>query len=188
MPKLNEMNEKLVKTYKLKLAVMMSDSDIRRWLGDGDYIMKYSELAGYESLRDLLPEDKSFKIILTEDRANQGHWTALLRYDNTVEWFDSIGVKPDGELRYIPNPIRACLGEKVKHLSRLLNTSPWKVMYNKKKFQSLTQGVNTCGRWVIARVVMMKLGYTLEDFQDFVDHESAETGKPNDVLVVDLIT
>jgi len=74
MPKLNELGEKLVKQYKLKLAVMMSDSDIRRWLGlDGDYIMKYSELAGYETLEELLPHDKSFKIILTEDSYNKGH-------------------------------------------------------------------------------------------------------------------
>ena len=105
MPKLNEMNEKLVRQYKLKLAMMINDSDIRRWLGDGDFIMKYSELANYDSLQELLPEDKSFKIIPTEDKKDQGHWCALMRYGKKVEWFDSIGVKPDGELRYIPNPI-----------------------------------------------------------------------------------
>jgi hypothetical protein len=58
------------------------------------------------------------------------------------------------------------------------------VVYNKKKFQKLKNGINTCGRWVILRTIMMKdFYYNLEDFIDFINKWKEQTGLTGDELV-----
>ena len=69
----------------------ITDGDLTRYFGKRDFknIIKYSELANYSSIQQLLPRNKSWKIILIENEHNSGHWTLLLRYNNTIEWFNS---------------------------------------------------------------------------------------------------
>ena len=59
--------------------------------------------------------------------------------------------------------------------------------YNKKKFQKLKDGINTCGRWVIAYLILFHVNYTLEEFQEFFKDNKDQSGKPYDILVVDWI-
>ena len=187
--KIVPMTEKVWHSYKLRLAMMITDVDIKRWLGDNDdMILRYCQLANYNTIDEVVPHDGSFKFILTEDRANQGHWCVLVRYNDTIEWFDPIGMRPDGELSFIPRAIKLCLGQDKHHLSSLLKRTTWlKLIWNKMKLQKVKPGINTCGKWCIARVVFMKMGYNLKMFQDLIQSEVEETGKPSDVLVVDWI-
>ena len=60
------------------IATPMSDADIREYLPHAP-ILKYSELAKYPTLGDLLPEVKSFCILLYEDSPNKGHWVVVSR-------------------------------------------------------------------------------------------------------------
>lgn len=190
--KATQMTEKEWQSYKLRLAVMVSDIDIKRYLGDNDdMIIRYCQLANYNTIEEVVPYDGAFKFVLTEERANQGHWCVLLRYNNIVEWFDPIGGaegRPDGELSFIPRSIKSCLGEDKHYLSHLLKKTTWlKVIYNKMKLQRVSPGINTCGRWCIARVMFMKAGSNLKQFQDMLVSEVEEKGRPSDVLVVDWI-
>ena len=83
-------------------------------------ILKYSEIGNYKSIQQLLPRNKSWKIILIEDEYNSGHCTLLLRYNNTLEWFNSYGTFPSAELDFISHQQKAILDQDVKHLNILL--------------------------------------------------------------------
>jgi len=177
--------EAVINYYKKMLDQMISDVDFKRWLGEGCKIKKYSELKDYTTIYDLLPNEKDFVIILTEEKKNQGHWCCLLRNKDKFEWFDSYGVKPDGELKFIPLMVRRWLGQDEYDLSRLLE--PVKYEYNKKKLQNLQDGINTCGKWCIARILMFQTGHTLDEFLEKCKEKKDETGKPYDILVCDWI-
>lgn len=180
---------KQINYYKRELKRMMTDSDITRYLGQDalSKIIKYSELQQYKLITDLITEDKDWIIILTEDKPNSGHWCCLIRINkDKFEWFDSYGVKPDGELKYIPWNIRVKLGESKLHLTRLMRTIK-NPIYSIVKYQQLNDDIATCGRWIIARILTYKFGYTLDDFEKLFKEQSEETGKPFDILIVDYI-
>ena len=186
--------ESLIKHYEKCLKTMINDLDFQRFFGqENDYkVMKYSDLANYQDINDLLSEPIDYRIILTETKRNVGHWCALMKYGDTIEWFDSYGGKsgvPDGELEFVSYAMRKMLGELKPLLSNLLKTKfpKQQLFYNKHKFRQLADGIDTCGRWVICRVLMMKLGYNLPEFIDFVERHSKDTGKPPDILVCDWI-
>ena len=54
----------------------ITDSDPTRYFGKKDFknILKYSEIGNYKSIQQLLPRNKSWKIILIEYEYNSGHW------------------------------------------------------------------------------------------------------------------
>jgi len=178
--------EKLINHYKKCLSQMISDLDFKRWL-ENPKIYKYSELNNIQNIDEILPEEKDFCIILTENEQNVGHWCCLLKYNGILEWNDSYGEKPDGELKFIPKMTKLLLGESKKPLTRLLKGSGKKIIYNKEKFQSLKEGINTCGKWSIVRIIFFNCGYTLKDFQDKIKEKVNETGKPPDILICDWI-
>jgi hypothetical protein len=176
----------LIDYYKKKLKYFINDSDIKRWLPNAESkIIKYSDLAKYNSLEDLLPEPIDYKIILVESELNSGHWTCIMRKNKNIECFDSYGGSIDHELHYIPNSMKKYLGEDKLYLGKLLKGH--KVIYNKKKLQSDNNGIATCGRHVIARILSFLCGWTLKDFQEKLKETSEETGKPYDVIMVDWI-
>ncbi len=176
-----------IEQLKKGLEVMISNDDFNKFFENVQpKILKYSELANFETMTDLLPENRDYKIILTESSRGCGHWCCIMRYDNTFEWFDSYGVKPDGELNFIAAGIKKMLGEDKHHLSRLIKTikAPNKFIYNKTKFQVLKEGINSCGRWTISRLKTFQIGYDLKEFQDFINKFCINNDCPPDVGVV----
>jgi hypothetical protein len=69
----------------------LSDADLRHVLGSDQKIIQYSDLASFPTLNDLLPKPTDDCIILYEQEDDSGHWVALMRYGNTVEYFDPYG-------------------------------------------------------------------------------------------------
>ena len=186
--------EKKFEETKNKLAKMISNEDFNRYFTDAPVkTLKYSDLANIKDINELLPEEKDYRIILTESKMNEGHWCAIMKYTDHkgqkyIEWFDSYSGKPDSELKFIPGAVRRMLGQEENHLTRILNTvkPPYKILYNATKYQTLRDGINTCGRWCIMRLIMFHINYSLEDFKDFVlDSSKMQGGKPYDILVCD---
>jgi hypothetical protein len=156
------------------LGYMIDSADIDRYLDAGSSkIIKYSDLDQFRTIEELLPKDVDFRIILIEQNPNSGHWTCILRYGKTIEWFDSYGIKFDEELNFISKVKNRLLGQDVKFLTILLNDAKargWNVIWNKKKLQQLKDGINTCGRWCLLRITMLTQFYfTLEEFLDFIE-------------------
>ncbi len=157
-----------------KLSMMVTSEDIDRYLDDGSSkLLKYSELEQYRTVEELLPRDVDYRIILIEQNPNSGHFVCILRYAKTIEWFDSYGIKPDGELNFISKVKNKLLGQDVKYLSILLNDAKsrgWNVIWNKKKLQQLKDGINTCGRWCLLRITMLtQFFFGLDEFLDFIE-------------------
>jgi hypothetical protein len=162
--------------------------DIRRHLGQEGVsnTIKYSTLAKYISIFDLLPHDKSYKIILIEQKPNLGHWVCIIRYGHTLTFFDSYGEGVDGELKYVTKMMNKMLGQDHHYLSDLLRRVPddWVVNFNKKKLQKLSNDIATCGRWVILFITMVKdLMFDLHDFLLFIQTSKKDSGMTGDELV-----
>jgi hypothetical protein len=179
-----------IERHRKALTTMISSDDFSRFLDDAssDKILKYSELSKYNTMYELLPNARDYKIVLIESQFNSGHWCCIMRYNNIFEWFDSYGVRPDGELNFVSAGMRKMLGEDKLYLTKLIKSihAPDKFIYNKKKLQVLKDGVNTCGRWCIARLMCFKLGYTLDDFILFIDKYCINNNLPSDIAVITL--
>ena len=184
--------------YKKRLATNISDADIRRYFPDANQnIITYKDIGKYKDINQLLPHHKSYKIILIEDDHNHGHWVCIMRYlhptnGDTIEEFDSYGSGAlENEFKFIPYQIRAMLGETKPYLKELLRKAKKggsRVVYNRDRLQADHDGINTCGRWTILRILMMKeMNYDLDEFCRFMDEASEDLQKPPDILVADFI-
>jgi hypothetical protein len=69
-----------IKKIKKLVSIPLSNDDLNMYFDDTDnIIVKYSELVNYGSIDELLPTDKSFKILLIETKLNSGHWVCIMR-------------------------------------------------------------------------------------------------------------
>lgn len=178
----------LIDHYTTELAKMLSDQDFARY-GMRDKIIKYSELANYRNINELLTEPFDYRIILVESDYNTGHWTCIIKYKNIIESFNSYGTKPSYDFKFIPAVVRRSLGQRTNQIIELLKTKTpdQQVYYNKKQLQKINDRVNTCGRWCICRIMMAQCGYELDDFIAKLESVKRDTGKPFDIIVCDWI-
>jgi len=187
LDKLNELKrEEAYNKMKTKLAHMVSDDDYNQYFTDApEKLLKYSQLENINDINELLPEERDYRIILTENKQNSGHWCCITRINDVYTWFDSYGEKPDGELKYISAIMNKVLGQDKKHLSRILKTirEPNKIFYNETKYQKLRDGINTCGRWCICFLLLHHIGYDLEEFKNFIELNCKKYNLPPDILI-----
>ena len=147
------------------LSYLVSNFDIEaKFKGQYIKVMTYPHLKEYHSVEELLPEDKSACFILIKTSFQAGHWTCLVRDYNNVYYFDSYGVKPDGELKNINEYLRYELGEDHRFLTNLLETSRFNIKYNTFQFQSYHENINTCGKWCTVFTKSVMEGLTLKAF------------------------
>ena len=183
--------KQLFDKYKNKLSNFASDSDICRCLHcDNNKIIKYSELKNYDCLNKLLPNtDFDYIVILVEEKLNSGHWTCITRIKNTFTLFDSYGTGIDKELGVIGAGIKKLLGEDQPLIQRMLDGCKCdiSVIDNRTQFQSTKEDIATCGRWTCLFIEMNKMGYSLDEFRNFIFTSSENSGKPTDILVCDWI-
>ena len=140
----------------------------------------------------LLPHRMDFCFILTESEKNSGHWTLLIRDDNMFEYFDSYGVSPKNILDYIPNYMNKKLGNNYKEdIGKMINSiKPTdKFTYNKTEFQKEQEGINTCGRWCIARIsLFLSDSLNLNEFTKLIKIKSKQLKMTNDEFITFLVT
>jgi hypothetical protein len=125
----------------------LGEDDIRKLLGNVR-IMTYPELAK-ETIQSLFPKDGMVVILFLTESKTKGHWTSLSKKGNDVEYFDSYGIKPDGERAWLDKKERISLNEVRPLIHELLKSHAGPVYYNEKKLQK--GSVATCGRHVVVR-------------------------------------
>jgi hypothetical protein len=148
----------------------IDDSEIREYLPDAK-ILTYKELSKYRNINELLPDNKDYAIILYLDEPNKGHWTALLKYNNTFEMFDPYGLKElDEELKWVPCPQRIKLGVAIPYMTRLFNTikKPQKGILSTFEYQDEKSSVASCGRHCVYRI--LKLMQDDMDIEQYYNH------------------
>jgi hypothetical protein len=150
------------------LSYSLSSDDIRLYLPNVP-ILEYKDLANYQTIQSLLPDQNCSVIILIETASKTGHWCSLSRRGNTLIWFDSYGLDIDSEFRYIPIKIQITLHESRKYLTHLVDNSDFNLVYNGHKLQSRKSYVSTCGRFVVLWLMKFNEGYDLERFYEYLD-------------------
>ena len=141
---------------KNNIEYSLSNVDIERYVGRG-HIIKYSDLSNFDNIDDVF-NGNSFVIVLIESKPSAGHWCCMLRYDNTIELYDSYSGTLDNELSFISKQMKIELGENEHILTEFLKKSGHKVVVNKYKFQKESNSVDTCGRHSLLRILMFMCG------------------------------
>lgn len=143
-------------------AEPMGDDDIKRYFPNAKIIV-YNDLSNYADIKELLPKDRDFAFMLIESSENRGHWVAISRYGNTVEFFDSYGGKPDSQLKWNSKNKNEELGQ-AGQLSQLLAKHRGNVVFNPIRYQGNGNDINTCGRHCTFRIQNMKDGKNLDQY------------------------
>ena len=131
----------------------LSNSDIERVLG-GTNIYAYPELSRFTSLDEALDNHGRMVLLyLTEDE-NTGHWVCVWRDGKTVRYFDPYGNPPEYPKRWMSPRRNAQLGQSNNDLMRLFKGTGNPVFYNTHPYQREGDDINTCGRHVIARLLL----------------------------------
>jgi hypothetical protein len=90
-----------------------------------------------------------------------GHWVALTRFNNTIEYSDSYGLAPDIPFTWQTSKFK----NNKRYLSELLNKTKLSVVYNSIDFQSKRdEQISTCGAFAVFRILtMIELNSNLEN-------------------------
>ena len=176
---------------KNRIEYSLSNVDIERYVGRG-HIIKYSDLSNFDNIDDVF-NGNSFVIVLIESKPFAGHWCCMLRYDNTIELFDSYSGTLDNELNYISKQMKIELGENEHILTELLKKSGHKIVVNKYKFQSEKKingmDVDSCGKHVLLRILMFVCGgMDLKQYTNWFKTNAKLLNLRNDEFVCKCIT
>ena len=155
-------------------------------------IVKYADLENYKDIYQLMPNRMDFVFLLTESEKNSGHWTLLIRDDNVFEYYDSYGTSPKRILDYIPNYMNKKLGNDYgEDLGKMIKSIKATDMFvhNKTKFQKEAPNINTCGRWVIARLsLFLSDDLNLKEFTELMKTKAKKLKMTNDEFITFLVT
>jgi hypothetical protein len=164
----------------------LSDSDVRHYLPNCS-IISYPDLKNYSSIDELLPQNKSFFILLFLETENSGHWTAVMKINNTIEFFCSYGSSPITPLRWNKDANEA-LGIHAPYLNQLLDKSPLPVYYNPIDYQDMKDlDIATCGRHCCSRIICMRdYDMNLNQYYDMMRQAKAEEKQTYDQIVSEL--
>jgi hypothetical protein len=161
----------------------MNDLDIKHYLPDKQ-IYTYSDLANVREIEDILPKPKDCFILLIESSENSGHWVAVLRYNNTIEYFDSYGKPPSEPLEWVSPQKNAQLGQNHPYLNYLFNKTPLKVIYNDKNYQKNGPTVNSCGAHCVFRCLqLLENNMSLSKYNKLLQRAKKESGLTYDQIV-----
>jgi hypothetical protein len=173
--------EKMINIDKT-VTIPMSDLDIKHYIDKPT--VKYSELSRYNTIEELLPNDKDCFIMLVEHTLNNGHWVCLLRYNDIIEFFDSYGKPPSYSLKYTTKTENKKLGQDKNYLDFLLNGTKKKVIYNNIDYQKGKMDINSCGAHCVFRCLqMLNNNLNLVNYNKLMQKTKKETGLDFDKIV-----
>ena len=170
------------KINKLKQKAL-SDEDIFNALKGHTRIYLYKDIINATDIDDLFGPYDSV-VLLYEKEPKVGHWVGLLRKNGIIEFFDSYGIFPDNEKRYINRQFINLSGQRQNKLAQLLYDA-WKkyrVEYNDHHLQIMKDGVSTCGRHVISRIWHKNM--TIDEYDKFINSFRNKGLNPDDVVSI----
>jgi hypothetical protein len=171
------------------LKISMTGQDIKNYLPNCKMI-EYNDLAKYNNINDLLTKPIDYVIILIETIAEStGHWVCVLKYGNTIEFFNSYSGKPDFQKNnFISKAKNIEFGQIQNYLTDLLVKSNYNIIYNKLQLQKYSNGSTTCGRFVTLRLLcLLNHNMDLKQFLKFMIDLKAKLKKSYDIIVCMII-
>jgi len=145
----------------------LSDSDIRRLLGDDIKILTYDQLAGLKDYRQMFDAKGRCIMLYLTNSPTEGHWVCMLNKPGAIEFFDPYGNKPDDLKEYTNPELAREVGIDRKLLLPLLKQSGKPVIFNTYPFQKDRDSIATCGRHSVARCLYAPI--SLDEYKAVID-------------------
>ena len=148
----------------------ISNIDILKKLKGKTNVVFYEDLHKYTDINQLLKFNSC--VLLYKVQPSFGHWTALIRNNFGIEFFDPYGEKPDETKSVIDKYFLQQTNQYENYLCNLLYKASFKtpIEFNHFKFQKKAKNINTCGKHVIARILYKDL--SLEDYNKFITSQN----------------
>jgi hypothetical protein len=172
-----------IKLKRLKQK-SLSDDEIFNALKGHTRIFLYRDIINAYDIDDLFGPYDSV-VLLYEKEPQVGHWVALLRNNDVIEFFDSYGMFPESEKDYIDQNFIKMSGQRQNKLAQLLHDAwyiGYRVEYNNYDLQVMKDGVSTCGRHVISRIWNKHLN--IDEYNKFINSFRNEGLNPDDVVSI----
>jgi hypothetical protein len=145
----------------------LSDTDIRKMLGDDISIMTYPDLNRVRSIDECFDAKGRCILLFLTTSPTEGHWCCMLRKKKGIEFFDPYGEAPEMQKNGVPISLLDQLNERQPRLTQLLKASGQPVFYNTCAFQKESQKISTCGRHCVVRCLYAP--YSLEKYKSIID-------------------
>lgn len=127
--------------------------------------IEYDEIVKFKNIQELM--DLGACVILlqieTPRAPKVGHFIVLLDHGSHYEHFDSYGLSIDQELRITDE----------HHLTNIFRAVRKPIKDNPKRLQTIREDVNTCGRWVVARLLLRQM--ELDSFLKLISYFKVNT-------------
>lgn len=146
----------------------LSNEDIQKILKTPTRIFTYPELNDITHIDSIFDDMGRCIMLYPTESQYSGHWVAMLKKGNTIEYFDPYGLPPEGPKRWLTDSENAALGQGRNRLTQLMRDSGCKVIYNTVPYQKEDSDISTCGRWSVARLVCKDMDY--KKFNQLVKH------------------
>ena len=117
-----------------------------------------------------------------------GHWTALLKHNGLYEHFDSYGVKPDTELKWISAKRNRMLNQDEPYLTQLPEKEEETYIYNNVAYRDKGSRVNTRDPRVVHRIYKLKNDdVSLPDNYQYMKSIKDQTNVCYDLIVAEFV-
>jgi hypothetical protein len=131
----------------------LSDGDIRKVLGDDISIVNYPMLEGMGSIDEAFDKKGRCVLLFPNSSPTSGHWCAMIRRPDSIEFFDPYGDKPETQKKGLSEEEKQEYNIDQPLLTQLFKQSGLPVYYNGKGFQEDKSSIATCGRHAISRLL-----------------------------------
>jgi len=134
-------------------AYALSNDDIQAILEPDTKIFSYPNFNQMSHIDEAFDQfGRCIFLFLTTSKTS-GHWLCMFKKGNSIYYFDSYGDPPDAQREWLSQDELDALDESEPRLTQLLSASGYKVFYSTFKYQSDKRDINSCGRWVVARLI-----------------------------------
>lgn len=162
------------------MEYLVSSDDIQR-LFPKIQIIKYSDIHKINNVYDMIDNPHKACFILYQDSVNSGHWCLLFeRKDGILEFFDPYGLEIDKQHSFFNDKTRKYTNQDKPYLTYLLLTNGDNIEYNNHRFQKMKDGINTCGKWCIHRLIYDDL--TLDEYYNMFKKYKNKDKKINELI------
>ena len=178
------MNKQEKEFINMLKSYSLSNTDIDFILNPDTKINMIHKLDNINYFDELLDNLGRCIMLYGTESKNVGHWVALIKRGNDIEFFDSYGNNPFelAEGLNIPKEIDEVINEGgMKKLLKLIHEGGYNLKWNNIKMQKEDANIATCGRHTVLRLLLYKL--SLEEYQALLKKMKEELKADYDSLI-----